>query len=93
MGLDTAAATEVNHGSTMVKILEYLAVGLPVVATALRETRVTGGDAVVTVTEDTVEAYVDPIAELLSSTDAWQRAQPERERGARSCCGPRRATP
>ena len=29
-----APLTEVNHGSTMVKILEYLAVGLPVVATA-----------------------------------------------------------
>ena len=72
VGLDTAAATEVNDGSTMVKILEYLVVGLPVVATALRETRVTGGDAVVTVAEDTVEAYVTPIAELLSSPASWQ---------------------
>src|ERR1019366_5667530 len=45
VGLDTASATDVNHGSTMVKILEYLAVGLPVVATALPETKVTGGDA------------------------------------------------
>jgi len=72
VGLDTAAATEVNDGSTMVKILEYLVVGLPVVATALRETRVTGGDAVVAVAEDTVEAYVTPIVELLSSPASWQ---------------------
>jgi glycosyltransferase involved in cell wall biosynthesis len=72
VGLDTASATEVNHGSTMVKILEYLAVGLPVVATGLRETKVTGGDAVVTVERDTVEAYTVPILELLSSPETWQ---------------------
>ena len=77
VGLDTAAATEVNHGSTMVKILEYLAVGLPVVATALRETKVTGGDAVVAIEQDTVEAYAGAIAQLLSSTDTW-RASAER---------------
>jgi glycosyltransferase involved in cell wall biosynthesis len=72
VGLDTAAATDVNNGSTMVKIMEYLVVGIPVVATALRETRVTGADAVVTVAEDTIEAYVAPIAELLGSSAAWQ---------------------
>jgi glycosyltransferase involved in cell wall biosynthesis len=56
----------------MVKILEYLAVGLPVVATALRETLVTGGDAVVTIAEDSAEAFTAPLIELLTSTDAWQ---------------------
>jgi glycosyltransferase involved in cell wall biosynthesis len=79
VGLDTAAATDVNDGSTMVKIMEYLVVGLPVVATALRETRVTGADAVVTVVEDSVEAYVTPIADLLSSPENWQ-AQADRAR-------------
>jgi glycosyltransferase involved in cell wall biosynthesis len=72
VGLDTACATDVNHGSTMVKILEYLAVGLPVVATALRETKVTGGDAVMTVSQDTVEEFAAPIVELLGSPEAWQ---------------------
>jgi glycosyltransferase involved in cell wall biosynthesis len=82
VGLDTAAATAVNNGSTMVKIMEYLVVGLPVVATALRETRVTGADAVVTVAEDTIEAYVAPIAELLNSSEDWQaRADRARARG------------
>ncbi len=82
IGLDTAPATEVNHGSTMVKILEYLAVGLPVVATALRETKVTGGDAVMAITQDTVEAYANVIAELLKSTEAWQQsAERARARG------------
>lgn len=72
VGLDTAPATEVNNGSTMVKIREYLVVGLPVVATALRETLVTGGDAIVTVQEDSVEAFVDPLVELLTSAGAWR---------------------
>ena len=72
VGLDTASPTQVNHGSTMVKILEYLVVGLPVVATALRETKVTGGDAVLTIAEDSVEAFTNPIIELLTSTDTWQ---------------------
>jgi glycosyltransferase involved in cell wall biosynthesis len=71
VGLDTAPATEVNDGSTMVKIREYLVVGLPVVATALRETLVTGGDAIVPVHEDSVQAFVDPLARFLTSTDAW----------------------
>jgi len=82
VGLDTAPPTEVNHGSTMVKILEYLAVGLPVVASDLRETRVTGGEAVVTVSEDSTAAFIDPIVELLSSPQTWQeRAGRARERG------------
>jgi len=72
VGLDTAPPTEVNHGSTMVKILEYLALGLPVVASALRATEVTGGDAIVTIAEDSVEAFITPLIELLTSTDAWQ---------------------
>lgn len=82
VGLDTAPPTEVNHGSTMVKILEYLAVGLPVVASALRETKVTGGDAVVTVTEDSAQGFVEEIVELLGSAEAWeQHAARARARG------------
>jgi glycosyltransferase involved in cell wall biosynthesis len=80
VGLDTAPPTEVNHGSTMVKVLEYLAVGLPVVASALRETKVTGGDAIVTVADDSIEAFITPLIELLTSTDAWQ-ASADRARG------------
>jgi glycosyltransferase involved in cell wall biosynthesis len=83
VGLDTAPPTEVNHGSTMVKILEYLAVGLPVVASALRETLVTGGDAVVAVEEDSAEAFVGPLIEMLASNEVWQAsADRARARGA-----------
>jgi glycosyltransferase involved in cell wall biosynthesis len=71
VGLDTAPATDVNNGSTMVKIREYLVVGLPVVATALRETQVTGGGAVVTIEEDSAEAFLASLLALLSSPEAW----------------------
>jgi glycosyltransferase involved in cell wall biosynthesis len=74
VGLDTAPLTEVNHGSTMIKILEYLAVGLPVVASALRETRVTGQAAVITVEDDRAEAFVEPLVDLLTDPHAWHAA-------------------
>ncbi len=79
VGLDTAPPTDVNHGSTMVKVLEYLAVGLPVVATALRETVVTGGDAITMVGEDTTEGFTGAILAVLESTDSW-RASADRAR-------------
>jgi glycosyltransferase involved in cell wall biosynthesis len=82
VGLDAAAPTEVNNGSTMVKIREYLVVGLPVVASALRETLVTGGDAVVTVREDSREAFANAVAEILSSPARWlELADRARARG------------
>jgi glycosyltransferase involved in cell wall biosynthesis len=43
--IDTAECTEVNHQSTMVKVVEYLSLGRPTVAFALRETQRTVGDA------------------------------------------------
>jgi glycosyltransferase involved in cell wall biosynthesis len=82
VGLDTAALTETNHGTTMIKIFEYLAVGLPSVASALRETEVTGGDAIVTIAEDSVAAFVAPLVQLFTSQEAWQaRAETARARG------------
>jgi glycosyltransferase involved in cell wall biosynthesis len=43
--LDPAECTPLNHGSTMIKISEYLAAQRPIVAHELRETRFTAGDA------------------------------------------------
>jgi glycosyltransferase involved in cell wall biosynthesis len=74
VGLDTAALTEVNHGSTMVKIVEYLAVGLPVVASALRETKITGEDAVIAIAQDSADAFTDPLVGLLTDPDTWKLA-------------------
>lgn len=83
VGLDTAPLTPVNHGSTMVKILEYLAVGLPVVASALRETKISGGSAITTVEEDSAVAFIEPLAALLTSREEWMRRAAEaRVRGS-----------
>lgn len=73
VGLDTAAMTEVNHASTMVKILEYLAVGLPIVASALRETKRSGGDAVIAIEHDDPSAFVAALRPLLGSRTTWER--------------------
>jgi glycosyltransferase involved in cell wall biosynthesis len=43
--LDTAVGTPFNHRSTMVKVIEYLALARPTVAFALHETVNTAGDA------------------------------------------------
>lgn len=45
IAVDPAPATALNHGSTMIKIAEYMAAGRPTVAYDLRETRVTAGDS------------------------------------------------
>jgi glycosyltransferase involved in cell wall biosynthesis len=74
VGLDTAPLSDVNHGSTMVKIVEYLVVGLPVVATALRETKITGESAVIAIEDDSAYAFIPPLVSLLSDTDTWQLA-------------------
>jgi glycosyltransferase involved in cell wall biosynthesis len=74
VGLDTAPLTDVNHGSTMIKILEYLAVGLPVVASALRETKITAQNAVIAVEDDKPQAFASPAVELLTNASAWEAA-------------------
>jgi glycosyltransferase involved in cell wall biosynthesis len=43
--VDPAPGTELNHGSTMIKVAEYMACGRPTVAYDLRETRRTAGEA------------------------------------------------
>jgi glycosyltransferase involved in cell wall biosynthesis len=45
IGLDPAPGTELNHGSTMIKVVEYMGAGRPLVAYELRETRRSAGEA------------------------------------------------
>lgn len=45
IGVDPAPGTELNHGSTMIKVVEYMGAGRPLVAYALRETRRSAGAA------------------------------------------------
>lgn len=71
--VDPAPATHVNERSTMTKIAEYLALGKPVVAYDLLETRRTAGDAALLVARDDVDAFAEAIVTL--ARDPGLRAQ------------------
>jgi glycosyltransferase involved in cell wall biosynthesis len=62
--VDPAPATLVNHRSTMIKIAEYLALGKPVVAFDLLESRRTAGEAAVFVPPGDSGAFADAVAAL-----------------------------
>ena len=67
-----------NDLSTMNKIVEYMALGRPIVAFDLREARVSAGDTAVYATPNDVRSFATCIVDLL--------AAPER-RAAMSCAG------
>ena len=62
-----------NEKSTLVKVAEYMAVGRPVVAFDLPETRRTAGEAAVYAERDDAQAFAEAIDGLLS--DPERRAQ------------------
>jgi glycosyltransferase involved in cell wall biosynthesis len=64
---------ELNDVSTMVKVAEYMALGRPVVAYDLRETRFTAGEAALYAVPSDPESFAERIDELLS--DPEQRAR------------------
>ncbi len=64
IGIDPAPGTELNHGSTMIKVAEYMGAGRPVVAYDLRETRRTAGEAALYAPCGERQAFVDLVADL-----------------------------
>jgi glycosyltransferase involved in cell wall biosynthesis len=66
IGIDPAPGTELNHGSTMIKVAEYMGGGRPVVAYDLRETRRTAGEAALYAPCGEPGKFVESIAELAS---------------------------
>ncbi len=62
--VDPAPTSELNERSTMIKVMEYLALGKPVVAYDLLETRRTVRDAALLVAAGDTEAFADRIARL-----------------------------
>jgi glycosyltransferase involved in cell wall biosynthesis len=65
IGLDPAPGTELNHGSTMIKVAEYMGCGRPVVAFDLRETRRTAGSAGLYAPCGERQAFIDLICDLV----------------------------
>jgi glycosyltransferase involved in cell wall biosynthesis len=80
--LDPAPPTRFNHGTTMVKISEYLALGRPTVSYALRETAKTAAGAVSLVPGDDPDAFARRVAELAGS--GATRAELHRRAAARA---------
>jgi len=58
-----------NDVSTMNKVLEYMAMGRPIVSFDLKEARVSAGDAAVYAPANDEDRFADLIAELLDDPD------------------------
>lgn len=67
--VDPAPCNELNHRTTMVKVVEYLSLGRPTVAYALRETANTTADAAVLAPCGDRDAFVAAIASFAGSQD------------------------
>jgi glycosyltransferase involved in cell wall biosynthesis len=74
IAIDPAPCTPLNDRSTMIKIAEYMAAGLPVVAYRLRETEVTGGDAVRYAKCGNPGAFALAVVKLAENEDARRSA-------------------
>lgn len=69
LGLQPDRRTPFTDLCSMLKTIEYLAFGLPVVAFDLAESRRTAGDAAVFVPEETTAGYARAILDLLEDPD------------------------
>jgi len=65
LGVEPAPDNAVNRMSTFIKVAEYMAAGLPVVAFDLAETRYTTGGKAMLVEPGDLEGFADAIEELL----------------------------
>lgn len=82
IAIDPAPASEFNQLSTMAKIAEYLAAGLPVVAFDLLETRRTAGDGAAYAPAGDLAAFAEEVAGL--AADPTRRASLARAGRARA---------
>jgi glycosyltransferase involved in cell wall biosynthesis len=73
IGLDPAPGSELNHGSTMIKVVEYMGAGRPLVAYELRETRRSAGEAALYAPCGDAGAFAKYVAQL--ADDGERRTQ------------------
>jgi glycosyltransferase involved in cell wall biosynthesis len=69
IGLSPDPSNELNDRSTMLKTMEYMAMGKPVVAFDLPETRFSAQDAALYATPNRVEEFADKIEQLLDDEE------------------------
>ena len=85
IGLATDPPTPFNDHSTMIKVVEYLAAGLPVVSFDLAESRISAGDAALYATDGSVTQMADHVARLVNDRGAPRHL---RERALARAHGP-----
>jgi len=73
IGIDPAPVSELNHGSTMIKVMEYMGAGRPLVAYDLRETRRSAGGAALYAVHGQPGQFAALVAEL--AHDGQRRAR------------------
>ena len=67
--LDPNPSSPLNDVSTWIKVMEYMALGKPVISFDLRETRISAGDAAVYVTPNDDVAFARAIAGLMDDPE------------------------
>jgi glycosyltransferase involved in cell wall biosynthesis len=73
VGLAPDPRSPLNDASTMIKVAEYMSMGLPVVAFDLPESIVTAGDAALFAADNDDAAFADRVEELLDDPDLRAR--------------------
>ena len=71
--LDPNPSSPLNDVSTWIKVMEYMALGKPVVSFDLKETRTSAGEAAVYVPPNDEAAFAKAVAALMDDADRRQR--------------------
>ena len=71
--LDPNPSSPLNDVSTWIKVMEYMALAKPIVSFALKETRLTAGDAAIYVRPNDEREFAQAVARLMD--DPRQRAR------------------
>ena len=65
IGLDPSPSSPLNDASTWIKVMEYMALGKPIVSFDLKETHFTAQDAAVYVTPNNEKEYAQAVIDLM----------------------------
>lgn len=69
IGLEPAPENNLNLHSTFIKVMEYMAAGIPTVAFDLKETRFSAGDSAIFVPSGDIEGFAAAIKKLLADAE------------------------
>lgn len=73
IGVEPAPANELNMHSTFIKIMEYMAAGIPIVAFDLKETRFSAGESAILIKPGDIEGFACAIQKLLHDAEGREK--------------------